>query len=62
MYTTLELHNIVRYPSTVQSLKGLISAGPVKSLRYTAEKVNKWWKGSSSTSSSSPTSGSGSQS
>ncbi|KAI0755010.1 Mmp37-domain-containing protein [Daedaleopsis nitida] len=46
-----ELHTIVRSPSTVQTLKGLVSAGPVKSLRYSAEKVNKWWKGSTSSSS-----------
>ena len=44
----LELQRIVRYPSTVQTLKGLVSAGPVKSLRYSAQKVGKWWKGSSS--------------
>ncbi|KAH9854638.1 Mmp37-domain-containing protein [Lenzites betulinus] len=41
-----ELHKIVRYPSAVQTLKGLVSAGPVKSLRYSSEKVRKWWKGS----------------
>ena len=55
-----ELANIVRGPSTVQTLKGLVSAGPVKSVRYAAEKVNKWWKGSKSSSSSSPDAGSGS--
>ncbi len=44
----IELHSIVRHPSTIQSLKGVVSAGPIKSVRYAAEKVNKWWKGSSS--------------
>ncbi|EIW59461.1 Mmp37-domain-containing protein [Trametes versicolor FP-101664 SS1] len=47
-----ELHGIVRYPSAVQTLKGLVSAGPVKSLRYSTEKVSKWWKGSSASASS----------
>ncbi|OBZ71224.1 hypothetical protein A0H81_08431 [Grifola frondosa] len=41
------LHQIVRYPSTVQTLKGLVSAGPAKSIRYGAEKISKWYKGSS---------------
>ena len=47
------MHNIVRYPSTVQTLKGLVSAGPIKSVRYASEKVTKWWKGFSSSSTSS---------
>lgn len=58
-----ELAKIVRGPSTVQTLKGLVSAGPVKSVRYAASKVNKWWKGSSKSSSGSnsgPDAGSGS--
>ncbi|KAI0333639.1 Mmp37-domain-containing protein [Cubamyces sp. BRFM 1775] len=48
-----ELHRIVRYPSAIQTLKGLVSAGPVKSMRYSAEKVTKWWKGSGTGSGSS---------
>ncbi|TFK89552.1 Mmp37-domain-containing protein [Polyporus arcularius HHB13444] len=49
-----ELHNIVRAPSAIQTLKGLVSAGPIKSARYASQKVAKWWRGwgSSSTSSS----------
>ncbi|KAH9947581.1 mitochondrial matrix Mmp37-domain-containing protein [Amylocystis lapponica] len=43
-----EMRKIVRYPATVQTAKGLVSAGVGKSLRYTAEKMGKWWKGSSS--------------
>ncbi|KDQ62360.1 hypothetical protein JAAARDRAFT_189689 [Jaapia argillacea MUCL 33604] len=39
-----EMSDIVRYPATIQSLKGIVSAGLVKSVRYTSEKVGKWWK------------------
>jgi len=42
-----EMRGIVRRPSTVQSLKGIVSAGFGKSFRYAAEKVGKWRKGSS---------------
>ncbi|EMD39857.1 hypothetical protein CERSUDRAFT_150598 [Gelatoporia subvermispora B] len=38
-----EIANIVRGPSAVQTLKGVVSAGPVKSARYSAQKVRKWW-------------------
>ncbi|KAI0702304.1 mitochondrial matrix Mmp37-domain-containing protein [Cytidiella melzeri] len=41
-----ELRGIVRWPSTVQTLKGIVSAGPGKSIRYAAEKVGKWRQGS----------------
>jgi translocator assembly and maintenance protein 41 len=41
-----EMSDIVRYPATVQSLKGVVSAGLMKSARYTAAKVRKYWKGS----------------
>ncbi|CAL1713164.1 unnamed protein product [Somion occarium] len=40
-----ELEGIVRYPSTVQTIKGVVSAGFGKSLRYAGNKVGKWWKG-----------------
>ncbi|KAJ7366884.1 mitochondrial matrix Mmp37-domain-containing protein [Mycena albidolilacea] len=43
-----ELSRIVRYPATVQSLKGIVSAGVGKSARYGAAKIGKWWSGSSS--------------
>ncbi|KAK7048374.1 kinesin-like protein [Favolaschia claudopus] len=46
------LRGIVRYPATVQSLKGIISAGAGKSARYSAAKIGKWWKGSGSSSGS----------
>ncbi|KAH9922830.1 Mmp37-domain-containing protein [Epithele typhae] len=45
-----KLQGIVRGPSTVQTLKGVVSAGPVKSVQYAAQKVSKWWTGSSSSS------------
>ncbi|KAI0786824.1 Mmp37-domain-containing protein [Abortiporus biennis] len=48
-----EVANIVRYPSTVQTLKGVLSAGVGKSVRYTAQKVGKWWKSSESSGKSS---------
>jgi len=41
-----EMSGIVRYPATVQSLKGVVSAGLMKSARYTTAKVRKYWKGS----------------
>jgi hypothetical protein len=43
---TLETNNIVRWPAVTQSLKGLVSAGPLKSARYSAAKVGKWWASS----------------
>ena len=39
------MSDVVRYPATVQSLKGVVSAGLIKSVRYTAAKVGKYWKG-----------------
>lgn len=42
------MSHIVRYPATVQSLKGVVSAGLIKSARYTVAKVGKYWKGSGS--------------
>jgi len=41
-----ELKGIVRYPATIQSFKGVMSAGVGKSVRYGAAKVGKWWNGS----------------
>ncbi|KZT73713.1 Mmp37-domain-containing protein [Daedalea quercina L-15889] len=38
-----EVRKLVRHSSTVQTVKGLVSAGPVKGLRYASEKVGKWW-------------------
>ncbi|KAJ6477426.1 mitochondrial matrix Mmp37-domain-containing protein [Mycena vitilis] len=43
-----ELRRIVRYPATVQTMKGVVSAGVGKSVRYGAAKVGKWWTGSPS--------------
>ncbi|KAL0069778.1 Mitochondrial translocator assembly and maintenance protein 41 [Marasmius tenuissimus] len=40
-----EMATIVRAPATIQSLKGIVSAGVGKSTRYTLAKVRKWWKG-----------------
>lgn len=42
----VEMSNIVRYPATVQSIKGLASVGVGKSLRYSTAKIGKWWRGS----------------
>ncbi|KAF4590164.1 Mitochondrial translocator assembly and maintenance protein 41 [Pleurotus pulmonarius] len=41
-----EISGIVRYPATIQSLKGLVTAGLGKSLRYSAAKISKWRKSS----------------
>ena len=46
-----EMSGIVRYPATVQSFKGVVSAGLIKSARYTMAKVGKYWKGSRTASS-----------
>jgi hypothetical protein len=43
-----EMAKIVKGPATMQGLKGLVSAGLGKSLRYGAEKVGKWWTAKSS--------------
>ncbi|EJT98715.1 Mmp37-domain-containing protein [Dacryopinax primogenitus] len=43
-----ELSTIIRRPAVTQSLKGLISAGPMKSTRYALSKVGKWWSSGSS--------------
>ncbi|KAF8516321.1 mitochondrial matrix Mmp37-domain-containing protein [Hysterangium stoloniferum] len=40
-----EMKNIVRYPATVQTVKGLVSAGIGKSVRYGTGKMAKWWLG-----------------
>ncbi|KAL5520148.1 hypothetical protein ACEPAG_1808 [Sanghuangporus baumii] len=40
-----EMRSIVRYPAAVQTAKGIVSAGLGKSIRYSAAKVGKWWKG-----------------
>jgi translocator assembly and maintenance protein 41 len=41
-----EIANIVRPHATMQTVKGVVSAGPVKSARYVSAKVGKWWRGS----------------
>lgn len=41
-----EVTHIVRAPATMQTVKGLVSAGPLKSARYAATKIGKWWSGS----------------
>jgi translocator assembly and maintenance protein 41 len=40
-----EIRGIVRSPATMQTAKGLVSAGFGKSVRYSASKVKKWWNG-----------------
>ncbi|KAF9779671.1 Mmp37-domain-containing protein [Thelephora terrestris] len=43
-----EIKHIVRYPSAVQTVKGIVSAGVGKSSRYAADKITKWWRASGS--------------
>ncbi|KAF5382732.1 hypothetical protein D9615_002855 [Tricholomella constricta] len=43
---TEEMSRIVRYPATVQTIKGIASAGVGKSVRYSAAKISKWWSSS----------------
>ncbi|KAK0446705.1 mitochondrial matrix Mmp37-domain-containing protein [Armillaria borealis] len=40
-----EMKRIVRLPATIQTAKGLVSAGIGKSVRYSLAKVGKWWRG-----------------
>jgi len=40
-----EMSSIVRYPAALQTLKGVVSAGLGKSIRYSSAKIGKWWKG-----------------
>ncbi|KZO97017.1 Mmp37-domain-containing protein [Calocera viscosa TUFC12733] len=40
---SMELSTIIRGPALSQSLKGLVTAGPVKSTRYALAKMQKWW-------------------
>lgn len=39
-----EIKHIVRYPSTIQTVKGVVSAGVGKSGRYAVDKISKWWR------------------
>jgi len=41
-----QMRGIVRYPATVQTLKGVVSGGPVVAVRYSVDKLRKWWAGS----------------
>ncbi|KAJ3996931.1 mitochondrial matrix Mmp37-domain-containing protein [Lentinula boryana] len=40
-----EIRTIVRRPATIQTMKGVISAGLGKSIKYSTKKISKWWKG-----------------
>lgn len=46
------LAQIVARPTFNQSLKGILSAGPIKSLRYVGPKLRKKWLAASTSSSS----------
>lgn len=41
-----EIGKIVRGPATVQSMKGIVTAGIGKSIKYGTTKIGKWWSGS----------------
>jgi len=41
-----EMRGIVRGPATVQTLKGVVTAGVGKSIKYGSAKIGKWWRGS----------------
>ena len=42
-----ETSSIVKGPATIQTMKGILSSGLIKSARYSTAKIGKWWKGSS---------------
>ncbi|KAF8682968.1 matrix Mmp37 protein [Rhizoctonia solani] len=44
----VEMADIIKGPATMQSVKGLVTAGPIKSLKYAGEKIGKWWNAKSS--------------
>jgi translocator assembly and maintenance protein 41 len=37
------IRETVKWSSIAQSLKGILTAGPVRSARYLASKTGKWW-------------------
>lgn len=39
---TLALRSIIAGPALTQSIKGILTAGPVKTTRYAFEKLLKW--------------------
>jgi translocator assembly and maintenance protein 41 len=39
-----QMRGIVGYPATAQTLKGIISGGPINTVRYSLDKLAKWWK------------------
>jgi len=39
-----QMRGVVGYPATVQTLKGIISGGPINTVRYSLDKLSKWWK------------------
>ncbi|CAE6459105.1 unnamed protein product [Rhizoctonia solani] len=43
-----EMAAIIKGPATIQSVKGLFTAGPINSLRYAGDKIGKWWSAKSS--------------
>ncbi|KAI0304351.1 Mmp37-domain-containing protein [Multifurca ochricompacta] len=40
-----QMRGVVRYPATVQTLKGIVSGGPMTTVRYSFDKLGKWWAG-----------------
>ena len=41
-----EMSRIVRGPATAQSIKGIVTVGVGKSLKYGSAKIGKWWESS----------------
>lgn len=39
------IKSTISWPSTAQSLKGVLTAGPVRSAKYLTEKIDKWRRG-----------------
>ncbi|KAI8370336.1 mitochondrial matrix Mmp37-domain-containing protein [Radiomyces spectabilis] len=42
-YIDKSLYDTIARTAMTQSIKGIITAGPVKTTRYAAEKLSKWW-------------------
>ncbi|KAI1306471.1 Mitochondrial translocator assembly and maintenance protein 41 [Mortierella claussenii] len=43
-YLNKTIHSIVQIPALSQSIKGIATAGVVKTAKYGVEKLGKWWK------------------
>jgi len=41
-YLRQSLHDTITWPALTQSAKGILTAGPIKTVRYAGDKLGKW--------------------